>query len=105
MTTKVYALCLMSAAAFAAPASAVETIRIAINKLAFSPALVAAHVGDTIQWVSTDFIAHTATARNGDWDIAIPAKSSGKVVLAHIGDVDYYCRFHPNMTGHITVAP
>jgi plastocyanin len=42
--------------------------------LRFSPAEVSAHVGDTIEWVSTDFVAHTATARNKDWDVAISAK-------------------------------
>jgi plastocyanin len=99
------ALSLLGAAAYVAPASAAETIRIAIDKMAFSPAQVSAHVGDTIEWVSTDFIAHTATARNKDWDVAIPAKGGGKVTLVHAGEVDYFCRFHPNMTGKISVAP
>jgi plastocyanin len=42
-----------------------ETIEIRIEKLAFAPSQVAAHVGDTIKWVNADFVAHTATARNG----------------------------------------
>jgi plastocyanin len=42
-----------------------ETIQIKIEKLAFIPSQVSAHVGDTIEWVNADFIAHTATARNG----------------------------------------
>jgi plastocyanin len=88
-----------------APASAADTIRITIDKLKFAPAQVSAHVGDTIEWVSTDFVAHTATARNKDWDVAIPAKGSGKIVLMHPGDVDYFCRFHPNMTGRISAVP
>jgi plastocyanin len=29
----------------------------------------------------------------------------GRVTLARPGDVDYFCRFHPNMTGQIEVAP
>jgi plastocyanin len=76
-----------------------------IDKLKFSPAEVSAHVGDTIEWVSNDFVAHTATARNKDWDVAIPAKGTGRVTLQHVGEVDYFCRFHPNMTGGISVAP
>jgi plastocyanin len=71
----------------------------------FSPVQVSAHVGDTIEWVSNDFVAHTATARNKDWDITIPAKGIGRVTLQHVGEVDYFCRFHPNMTGGISVAP
>ena len=82
-----------------------ETIRITIDKLKFTPTQVSAQVGDTIEWVSIDFVAHTATARNKDWDVAIPANGIGRVTLQHVGDVDYFCRFHPNMTGRISVAP
>ena len=89
----------------AAPALAAETIRVTIDKLKFSPAEISAHVGDTIEWVSSDFVAHTATARNKDWEVSIPAKGTGRVTLQRAGDVDYFCRFHPNMTGRISVAP
>ena len=87
------------------PATAGETIRVMIDKLKFDPPQVSAHVGDTIEWVSSDFVAHTATARNKDWDVAIPAKGVGQVTLEHAGDVDYFCRFHPFMTGRISVTP
>ena len=86
-------------------AMAGETIRVTIDKLKFDPPQVSAHVGDTIEWVSSDFVAHTATARNKDWDVAIPAKGVGRVTLEHPGDVDYFCRFHPIMTGRISVTP
>jgi plastocyanin len=55
--------------------------------------------------VSRDFVAHTATARNKDWDVAIPPKGTGRVTLQHAGDVNYFCRYHPNMTGRISVVP
>jgi plastocyanin len=84
---------------------AAETIHITIDNLKFSPAEVSAHVGDTIEWVSSDFVAHAATARNKDWDVAISAKGTGRVTLQHAGEVGYFCRFHPNMTGRILVAP
>ena len=48
-----------------------ETIQIKIEKLTFVPSQVTAHVGDTIEWVNADFIAHTATARDGAWDVVI----------------------------------
>jgi plastocyanin len=54
--------------------------------------------------VSSDFVAHTATARNKEWDVSIPAKGVGRVTLQHTGHVDYFCRFHPNMTGRISVG-
>ncbi|HUN51130.1 MAG TPA: hypothetical protein VMU42_08430 [Candidatus Sulfotelmatobacter sp.] len=52
---------------------------------------------------SSDFVAHTATARDKRWDIAIPVKGRGRVTLDRAGVIDYYCRFHPDMTGRITV--
>ena len=55
---------------------AAETIRVTIDNLKFSPTELSAHVGDTIEWVSTDFVAHTATAWNKDWDVAISAKGT-----------------------------
>jgi plastocyanin len=87
------------------PATAGETIRVTIDKLKFDPQEISAHVGDTIEWTSSDFVVHTATARNKDWDVTIPAKGSAHVTLEHPGEVDYFCRFHPNMTGRIAVVP
>ena len=81
-----------------------DTIQVTIDKLVFSPAEVKARVGDTIEWVNKDILAHTATVK-GDWDVMIPAKKNASVVLKKAGDVEYYCRFHPNMKGRISVAP
>jgi plastocyanin len=85
------------------PAQA-EVIQITIDDLDFSPAEVKATVGDTITWINKDIVAHTATVR-GDWDVTIPANRSASVVLKKTGTVEYYCRFHPNMKGRITIAP
>ena len=87
----------------AAGSARAEVIHIKIEKLAFVPAQVAAHVGDTIEWVNADFLAHTATARNGAFDVMIPPNGKGSVVVKTAGAVDYYCKFHPNMVGKIEV--
>jgi plastocyanin len=79
-------------------------IQIKMEKLGFIPAQVTAHVGDTIEWVNADFVAHTATARDGAWDVLIPVNATRSVVLKAPGQVDYYCKFHPNMTGQISVS-
>jgi plastocyanin len=91
------------ALAVAGPVRA-EVIEVKIEKLAFTPAQVSAHVGDTIEWTNADFVAHTATARDGAWDVMIPANTTKSVVLKTEGTVEYYCKFHPNMTGRISVA-
>lgn len=81
-----------------------ETIRVVIDKLAYEPAQISAKVGDTVEWENKDVIAHTATVR-GDWDVTIPAKKTTSLVLKKAGDFEYYCRFHPNMTARIAIAP
>jgi plastocyanin len=81
-----------------------DTIQVKMEKLGFVPTEITAHVGDTIEWVNTDFVAHTATARNGSWDVLIPVNAKKTVVLKTDGTVEYYCKFHPNMTGRILVS-
>ena len=80
-----------------------EMIQVTIDKLVFSPEELKAKVGDTIAWINKDIVAHTATAR-GDWDVMIPANESASLVLTKAGIVEYYCRFHPNMKGRITIT-
>jgi len=92
------ALALSASPAFAA------TIEVTIDKLVFSPASIEAKVGDTIEWVNKDVFAHTATVKGG-WEVMIPPKSKGKITLKEAGAVDYFCRFHPNMKGHLDVTP
>ncbi len=91
-------------AATAVPAHA-ATIRIVIENLVFAPAEASAQAGDTIEWVNRDVFAHTATARNGDFDVMLPPKKTVTTVLRKAGTVDYYCRYHPNMKGVLMIAP
>jgi len=81
------------------------TIQISMENLVFAPAEASAKVGDTIEWVNKDIVAHTATARNGDFDVTIPPKKTVTLVLKKAGTIDYYCRFHPNMKAGLTIAP
>ena len=90
--------------AIAVPAHA-ATIQIVMDNLVVLPAEVTARVGDTIEWINKDIFAHTATARNGDFDVAMPPKKTVTSVLKKAGTVEYYCRFHPNMKATLTIAP
>jgi plastocyanin len=80
------------------------TIQVKMEKLGFVPVEITAHVGGTIEWVNSDFVTHTATARDGSWDVLIPVNAKKTVVLKTEGTVEYYCKFHPNMTGRILVS-
>ncbi|WP_354135712.1 cupredoxin family copper-binding protein [Bradyrhizobium sp. LB11.1] len=81
------------------------TIEITMENLVISPAEVSAKVGDTIVWINKDVFAHTATAKNGDFDVTLPPKKSATSVLKKAGTVDYYCRYHPNMKATLKVEP
>jgi len=91
-------------AAASIPARA-ATIQISMENLEISPAVVAAKVGDTIEWINKDVLVHTVTARNGDFDVTLPPKKTVSLVLKKSGTVDYYCRFHPNMKASLDVEP
>jgi len=79
-----------------------ETVTVTIEKMMFSPAEISARPGDTIEWINKDILAHTATMK-GAWEVVIPPGKSGRVVLKATTPVDYYCRFHPNMKGRISM--
>src|SRR3954447_10310081 len=90
--------------AMAVPAHA-ETIQVVMENLVVSPAEVSAKVGDTVEWINKDVFVHTATARNGDFDVTMPAKKTITSVMKKAGTVEYYCRYHPNMKATLTIAP
>jgi plastocyanin len=81
------------------------TIQISMENLVISPAEASAKVGDTIEWINKDIFAHTATARNGDWDVTIQPKKTVTSILKKAGTLEYYCRFHPNMKATLTIGP
>jgi plastocyanin len=90
--------------AMAVPAHA-ATIQIVMENLVISPAEASAKVGDTIELVNKDVLAHTATAKNGDFDVTMPPKKTVTYVLKKVGTIDYYCRFHPNMKATLKIEP
>jgi plastocyanin len=50
---------------------------------------IQAKVGDTIEWINKDIVAHTATLR-GDWDLmALPGKTA-RLVVKKAGSFDYF---------------
>jgi plastocyanin len=80
-------------------------IQITMENLVIAPAETSAKIGDTIEWINKDVLAHTATARNGDFDVNLPPKKTALMVVKKAGTVEYYCRFHPNMKATLKVEP
>jgi plastocyanin len=81
-----------------------ESVQVTISNLQYSPAEIKAKIGDSVVWMNKDFVAHTATGAGG-WGVNIESDKSARLVLKKPGTLDYYCRFHPNMTGKIIVQP
>ena len=79
------------------------TVQITISGIAFAQIKQPLTVGDTIEWINKDVVAHTATARNKDWRVVIPETGKATLVLKKPGTVDYYCEYHPNMTERLVI--
>ena len=95
---------LLALGATTLPARA-ATIQITMENMVISPVGASAKVGDTVELVNKDVLVHSATARNGDFDVTMPAKKTVTMVLKKPGTIDYYCRFHPNMKAVLMITP
>ncbi|ANL44029.1 cupredoxin family protein (plasmid) [Rhizobium phaseoli] len=89
---------------WAGAASAAE-YQVTITGMKFSAPPAELHVGDVIVWRNDDIFRHTTTARDKSFDIDLPPKSEGRLTISRAGAVDFYCRFHPAMTGTLDVRP
>jgi plastocyanin len=78
---------------------------IVIKSLAFRPAAADLQVGQAVEWDNEDIFQHSATAKDGSFNVELPPHSKKRIVLRRAGRVAYYCRYHPGMTGVLQVRP
>lgn len=97
-------LCGLGSSACAPKPRPAKTAEIIIDQLAFSAAPAELHVGDTLRWDNHDMFQHSATAKDGQFDVDLPAGRAGSVVLRRAGIISYICRYHPGMSGQIAVS-
>lgn len=90
----------IAGAARAAPATHVVTI----TRMAFASPPGPLAVGDEIVWRNEDLFRHTATARDGSFDLDLPPGEEARLTLASAGQIEVFCRFHPGMTLGLTVT-
>lgn len=62
-----------------------------------------AHVDDIIEWVNDDLFQHTATARDGAFDVDLAPGARKRTELTASGEHEVYCRYHPTMTARLDV--
>jgi len=92
-----------SAALAGPPVRSARLATVVIDKLAFGPSPTGLRVGDTVEWVNHDIFQHSVTGQGFDLDLKPGDK--GRLVLRRAGAVPYRCRYHPGMTGVITIGP
>lgn len=73
--------------------------------MAFQPAVLELHQGDTVVWVNRDIFPHTATAEGKPaWTTGTLAQGqSGRLVAGRKGEISYFCELHPGMKGTLIV--
>jgi plastocyanin len=77
---------------------------VAIENFAFSPATLTVPIGTTVTWTNNDSAAHTVTSRTQAFDSGkLSQGQSYSFTFNQKGDFEYYCTFHPNMTGKVSV--
>lgn len=86
------------------PAMAVpKTHTIIIDKMKFGPVPPGIHVGDTILWVNKDMFRHTATARDGSFNVDLAPGTRGTTKVTRAAAIPFYCKYHPGMIGRLAV--
>jgi plastocyanin len=98
----IVAACVVMACSLAQAAA--KTFNVDIENVAFGEMPTDARVGDVVEWRNKDFVAHTATAQDGSFDVQLAPGQSARTALKRAGVVKFYCRYHPNMTGEFTVG-
>lgn len=78
--------------------------QVVIKNFEYLPAGITIALGDTVVWRNSDIVPHTVTARDSSWDSgSIAVDSVWRFVARSAGTNSYFCVFHPNMKGTLTV--
>ena len=100
-TTRLVAL---AAASFllGSPPAAARDIHVVVSAAKFGP-IAEARVGDVVVWDNQDIVDHTATSRDGGFDVVLPSGATTRLKLVKVGRFPVICRYHPGMDAMITV--
>lgn len=82
------------------------------NKEFYEPRTFEAGIGSTIVWMNNDSVLHTVTSRNPNSKTSETFFDSGPMAsgatfqhtFSEIGTFDYWCTFHPFMTGQVIIS-
>jgi plastocyanin len=86
-------------------AAAPQTHVVVIDKMKFLSVPAKVRAGDVIVWVNRDMFRHTATARNGSFNVDLAPGARGKTAVRSSGAISFFCKYHPGMRGVLRVTP
>ena len=85
-------------------AAAPRTYVVVMDKMKFGPVPANLKAGDAIVWENRDMFRHTATAKDGSFNVDLPSGAKGKTVLRNTGAIAFSCKYHPGMKGVLKVS-
>ena len=97
------ALALASAAPAGGTSPNGKTHTVLMKQMKYGPLPQNVKVGDRIIWKNADVVRHTATARDGSFNVDLPARSQRTVTVRKPGTIPFYCTYHPAMKGALIV--
>jgi len=98
----------MASLLFAAPAhpqAAPREFTVVMDNMVFGRMPTGAKVGDVIIWDNRDTVQHTATARDGSFDVRLQPGKKARTTLRKAGNLAIYCIYHQMMRTTLRVAP
>lgn len=83
-------------------AGAVHKVRIA--DFEYQPARIVIRAGDRVEWHNQDFVPHTATGSEGNWDTEnLEPDQRASISFPTSGEFAYFCAHHPTMVAIVVV--
>ena len=92
---------------FATPpaAAAPRTHVVVIDAMKFGAVPPSVRAGDRITWVNKDMFRHTATARDGSFNVDLQPGQRKSAIVPKAGAISVICRYHPGMRTTLRVKP
>ena len=88
------------------PASAAQrTHVVVIDAMKFGAAPQGIRAGDRITWVNKDMFRHTATAKDGSFNVDLQPGQRKSAIVGKAGAIAVICRYHPGMRTLLRVKP
>ena len=83
--------------------AAPRTHVVVIDKMRFGAMPKGVRAGDRITWVNKDLFRHTATAKDGSFNVDLQPGAKATVILRKPGAIPIICRYHPGMKAMLKV--